>query len=120
MEVIDDINYRVAMVIVEGICDELALLKFGLKRPVRRFGDSRMPTFAFVDEVISDYREQTVLVLVDFDEEGMKIAGRISGELEERGVKVDRFNRRRISRLLRAEGILRIEEIGTISSKAAI
>lgn len=119
-EIIEDINYRVAMVIVEGIRDEQALLKFGLKRPVRRYSDSRMPTFAFVDEIVADYREQTVLVLVDFDEEGAKIAGRISGELEERGVKVDRFNRRRISRLLRAEGILRIEEMGRISSKAVL
>jgi len=118
-EVIDDVNYRVAMVIVEGAHDEQALLKFGLKRPVRRFCDSKMPTFAFVDEVVNDYRGQTVVILLDFDEEGMRMAERIGNELEVRGVKVEGFIRRKVARLLLAEGIRRVEEIGTISSRAA-
>lgn len=119
-EVIEDVNYRVAMVIVEGAHDEQALLKFGLKRPVRRFCDSRMPTFAFVDEVVEDYADETVLILLDFDDEGARMAERIGNELEVRGVKVDGFVRRRVARLLLPEGIRRIEEIGTISSRAEL
>ena len=119
-EVIEDVNYRVAMVIVEGAHDEQALLKFGLKRPVRRFCDSRMPTFAFVDEVVEDYADETVLILLDFDDEGARMAERIGNELEVRGVKVDGFVRRRVARLLLPEGIRRIEETGTISSRAEL
>jgi len=48
------------------------------------------------------------------------MAERIGNELEVRGVKVDGFVRRRVARLLLPEGIRRIEEIGTISSRAEL
>ncbi|HRR55209.1 MAG TPA: hypothetical protein P5290_07670 [Candidatus Methanomethylicus sp.] len=117
-EIIDDVNFRVSLVIVEGKHDEQALLRLGLKRPVRRLCDSMMPTFAFVDEVVEGYMGQTVLILLDFDEEGMRMAERVGNELEARGVKIDGFTRRNVSRLLLAEGIRRVEEVGTISSRA--
>jgi len=116
--IIEDINYRVSTVIVEGPNDEDALRNAGLKSPVVQFCSSGVPVFAFVDDMVGDYKGLTVLVLLDFDEEGAKMAERLERELEERGVRVERFLRRRIGRILAKEGIFRLEEIDTIKSKA--
>ena len=117
-KIVDDVNYRVALVLVEGIRDEEALRKVGLKRPVIRFCDSKLPVFAFVEEVANNYSDQTVLVLFDFDEEGKKMATRIGRELEERGVKIDHFVRNELAKLLVKEGIWRIEDVYMIKTKA--
>ena len=118
-EIIDDINYRVALVLVEGIRDEESLRKIGVKRPVTRFCDSKLPTFAFVEDVTNNYKGQTILVLFDFDKEGRGIAKKISRELEEKGVKVERFLRNEIAELLLKEGIWRMEDAYLIKQKAA-
>ena len=109
--IIEKINYGVSLVIVEGSHDEAALRKVGLKTPVIGFSGSGLPVFAFVDEIVRDYKGLTVLVLLDFDEEGARMAERIMRELEEKGVKVERFFRRTLGELLVREGIRRLEEI---------
>jgi 5S rRNA maturation endonuclease (ribonuclease M5) len=117
--VIEKINYGVSLVIVEGSHDEAALRKVGLRTPVIGFSKSGLPVFAFVDELMKCYKGLTVVVLLDFDEEGAKMAERISRELEEGGVKVERFFRRKLGELLVREGIRRIEEVPLIKLKAS-
>jgi len=117
-DLICDVNYRIAAVIVEGANDEKALKDFGLKRPVIRYSDSKLPTFAFIEELVSGYRSQTLLVLVDFDSEGEKIARRMSNDLETRGVRVEQFLRKQFASIFRREGILRVEESQRIIKKA--
>jgi len=117
--VIEKINYGVSLVIVEGSHDEAALRKVGLRTPVVGFSNSGLPVFAFVDEIVKDYKGLTILVLLDFDEKGTKMVERISRELEERGVKVERFFRRTLGELLVREGIRRIEEICLLKLKAS-
>lgn len=117
-DLICDANYRIAAVIVEGANDEKALRDFNLKRPVIRYSDSKLPTFAFIEELVSGYRSQTLLVLVDFDSEGEKIARRMSNDLETRGVRVERFLRKEFANIFRREGILRVEESRRIIKKA--
>jgi 5S rRNA maturation endonuclease (ribonuclease M5) len=119
-EIIDDVNISVSAVIVEGKRDEEALRAVGLKSPVVRFSSSGMPVFAFIEEVAARYNGSTVLVLVDFDSEGNDLAERISQELEEGGVKVQRMFRQEIVKLLAREGILRIEEIDALRKRASI
>lgn len=119
-KIIDDVNLSVSAVIVEGKRDEEALRAEGLKSPVVQFASSGLPVFAFVDEIVAGYRGSTVLVLLDFDSEGNGLAERISQELEERGVKVQRLLRREIVKLLIRQGILRVEEISMLKKKALV
>jgi 5S rRNA maturation endonuclease (ribonuclease M5) len=116
---IEEMNYGTSLVVVEGKHDEKALKKIGLKTPVVQFCNCGLPVFAFIDEIVEDYQGLTVAVLLDFDEEGTKMSERLSKELEERGVKVDRFHRKRLAKILTKEGVFRIEELEQIISRAA-
>lgn len=119
-EIIGEINYSVSAVIVEGKRDEEALRIAGLRSPVVRFASSGLPVFAFVEEVVAGYKGSTVLVLLDFDQEGREMAERLSQELEEGGVKVERALRGEIVQLLIREGIMRIEEIRSLRRRAMV
>ena len=116
--IMGEVNYSVSLVIVEGKHDREALRKVGLKSPINEFCSSRLPLFAFVEEVVKDYKGLRVLVLLDFDEEGTAMADKISQELEEKGVKVDRFLRKKIGEILRCEQINMLEGIVLIKSRA--
>ena len=116
-EIIDDVNYRVAVVLVEGIHDEESLRKIGVKRPIMRFCDSMLPTFSFVESIANDYKGQTVLMLFDYDEDGRKLAQKIGTQLEEKGVKIEHFLRKEIADLFVREGVWRIEDAYTLKGK---
>jgi 5S rRNA maturation endonuclease (ribonuclease M5) len=116
--IIEKINYGVSLVIVEGSNDKAALIKIGITSPILGFSNSGLPLFAFVEEIVKDYKGLTVVVLLDFDKEGIRMTERISKELEEKGVKVDRFYRRTLGELLAREGIRRIEDIYILKLKA--
>jgi 5S rRNA maturation endonuclease (ribonuclease M5) len=119
-EIINDINYYVSAIIVEGKKDEDAMRVAGIKSPVIQFSSSGLPVFAFVEEVVGAYRGKTVLVMLDFDKEGNEMTERISQELEEKGVRVQRTFRRVMVRMLIREGILHIEEIGMLKKRASV
>ncbi|MCX8182128.1 MAG: toprim domain-containing protein [Candidatus Methanomethyliaceae archaeon] len=115
---VDAINFGTSLVIVEGQNDENALREFGLKTPVMRFRGFGHSETLFIDEVSQDYRGRSVAVILDFDEEGIKMADRISRELEERGVKVQHYFRRAFKEILLREGVRHVEEIKAIRQKA--
>jgi len=119
-EIIGEINYSISAVIVEGKRDEEALRAYGLRSPVLRFCGSGLPVFAFIDEVVEGYRGCTVLVLLDFDQEGKDMAERIARELEERGVGVEKTLRGEFAQVLIREGILRMEEIHMLRRRASV
>jgi 5S rRNA maturation endonuclease (ribonuclease M5) len=118
-ELIDEMNYSVSAVIVEGRKDEEVLRGAGLRSPVIQFSSSGMPTFYFIEELVTGYRNSTVLVLLDFDQEGNEMAERLSQELEEGGVRVQRILRREIAKLLIREGVLRIEEMAMVRRRSS-
>jgi 5S rRNA maturation endonuclease (ribonuclease M5) len=118
-EIINDVNYSVSAVIVEGKRDEEALRSVGLRSIVIQFSSSGLPVFAFTEEVVAGYKRSTVLVLLDFDREGNDLAERLSQEFEEGGVRVQRVFRRAIAKLLIREGIFRIEEISMLRKRAS-
>ena len=119
-EVVNDVNYSVSAVIVEGKRDEEALRSAGLRSTVVQFSSSGLPVFAFIEEVVEGYKGSTVLVLLDFDREGDELAERRSQELEEGGVRVQRILRRKIAKILIREGIFRIEEISMLRKRASV
>ncbi len=116
--IIEDVNYTVSLVIVEGSRDEAALRKIGLRTPVVKFCSSGMPLFAFIEEVAADYRGLRVLILFDFDKEGNEMSERISQQLTERGVKVDQSLRNSLREIMSREGVLSVESIHLIKAKA--
>ncbi|MBC7112405.1 MAG: toprim domain-containing protein [Candidatus Methanomethyliales bacterium] len=115
---VDAINFGTSLVIVEGQNDEAALREFGLKTPVLRFRGIGHSETLFIDEVSQDYRGRSVAVILDFDEEGLRMADRISRELEERGVKVQHYFRKAFKEILLREGVRHVEEIRAIKHKA--
>ncbi len=115
---VDAINFGTSLVIVEGQNDEAALREFGLKTPVLKFRGTGHSEALFIDEVSQDYRGRSVAVILDFDEEGTRMADRISRELEERGVKIQHYFRRKLKEILLREGVRHVEEIRAIKQKA--
>ncbi|NHV60875.1 MAG: toprim domain-containing protein [Candidatus Verstraetearchaeota archaeon] len=115
---VDAINFGTSLVIVEGQNDEAALREFGLKTPVLKFRGTGHSETLFIDEVAQDYRGRSVAVILDFDEEGMRMADRISRELEERGVKIQHYFRRAFKEILLKEGVRHVEEIRAIKHKS--
>lgn len=115
---VDSINFGTSLVIVEGQNDEFALRELGLKTPVCRFRSLGQSETLFVEELSENYRGRSVVVMLDFDEEGTRMAERISRELEERGVKVQHYFRRAFKEILLKEGVRHIEEIKAIKQKS--
>lgn len=116
--IIDSMNNTLSLIIVEGKNDEKALREIGLIVPVYRFRESGLSNVIFVDEISSNFRGKKIAILLDFDDEGHEMAEYLSKELEERGVKVERYFRKILREILIKEGIRHIEEIRVIKTKA--
>jgi len=102
-----EMNYNVDAVIVEGPHDKKTLKLLGYMKPILLC--SKRSHSDLVDLIAEKYLN--VVVLTDFDEEGIALNGRLSKLFEKRGVKVDRFYRRRFFKLLREARIVTIEGI---------
>lgn len=118
--IMDSINYGISLVIVEGKNDERALREFGLRTAVYKFRSSGLSEKEFIDDVAENFRGLSVVILLDFDDKGRRMADHISRELEERGVKVQHYFRRALKELLVKEGIRHLEEIRSFHNKATI
>lgn len=111
-------NNVLSLIIVEGKNDEKALREIGLRVPIYRFRESGLSNVIFVDEISNNFKGRRIAVLLDFDDEGHEMAEYLSKELEERGVKVERYFRKILREILIKEGIRHIEEIRVIKTKA--
>jgi len=69
---------------------------------------------------VADFRGFSVVILLDFDEEGEEMTRRLGRELEDRGLKIGHSNRRRLAQILTREGIYRVEELTSIIEKASL
>jgi 5S rRNA maturation endonuclease (ribonuclease M5) len=94
-------------VLVEGMQDEKTLQHLGFKKPILRC--SKQPHNDLVDLIADKF--SAIVILTDFDEEGTFLNKRFVKLLEEKGVQVDRFYRKRIFKLLRNVNIFTIEGI---------
>ncbi|MDH5807021.1 MAG: toprim domain-containing protein [Candidatus Methanomethylicaceae archaeon] len=118
--IIDSMNSILSLIIVEGKNDEKALREIGLRVPIYRFRESGLSNIIFVDEISNNFKGKKIAILLDFDNEGQEMAEYLSRELEERGVKVERYFRKILKEILIKEGIRHIEEIRVIKTKANI
>ncbi|MCS7386625.1 MAG: toprim domain-containing protein [archaeon GB-1867-005] len=117
-KLIEELNFSVDAVIVEGSHDEKALRRYGYRGKIIRFCDSRKPIFQFTEKLAEKFKGKRIAVLMDFDSEGEKLSKRLENELEEMGVKVHRYFRKTLKNIMIRENILAIEELTALRRRA--
>ena len=91
-----DSKYKNILIIVEGKRDVRVLRNLGVEAPIIKT-QSRLSRFDMVENIASEFgKEGQVLILTDYDKEGKEICSFIEKELELRGVKVLKRERRMI------------------------
>lgn len=105
-----EMNYTVDLAIVEGPHDKKSLKILGYNRPILLC--SKRSHNELVDLIAKKY--SNIVVLTDFDEQGIILNKKLSDLFEKRGVKVDKFYRTRFLKLLKAVRISTIEGIYNI------
>lgn len=112
-ELASEMNYTVDAVVVEGPHDKKTLKLLGYKKPILLC--SKIPHNELAELAARKFSK--LAVLTDFDEEGTLLNKKLTKLFEKRGVKVDRFYRRRFRKLLKKANILTIEGIYNIKLK---
>jgi 5S rRNA maturation endonuclease (ribonuclease M5) len=96
-------------VIVEGVRDVKALSHLGFRGLIEVCSRVGVSNGDLVEDLAWRYRR--ILILTDFDEEGRKLNKKLSRLLERKGVKVEKYMRRAISKLMATLGAYTIEEL---------
>jgi 5S rRNA maturation endonuclease (ribonuclease M5) len=97
-------------ILVEGTQDRKILQHLGFNKPILRC--AKQLHNDLVEFIAAKF--SVVVILTDFDEEGTFLNKRLSKLLEEKGVRIDRFYRKRIFKLLRSVNIFTIEGIDNL------
>lgn len=97
----DDVDNN--LVIVEGINDKKVLLKLGIKNVFDISGKS-------FDEVLDKVKDNSVVILTDFDEEGKKKANFLMRLFQSNGVKVHSNLRKKFRSVFKVQ---KIEELNS-------
>ncbi|RLE53871.1 MAG: hypothetical protein DRJ26_02755 [Candidatus Methanomethylicota archaeon] len=116
--IMEELNFSVDAIIVEGPHDEKALRRYGYNGLIIRFCNSRKPIYRFTESIAEKFRGKRIAVLLDFDEEGEQISKKLENELEELGVKVFRHVRRALRSILIRENIITIEGLTALRRRA--
>lgn len=104
-------NY-VDVVVVEGVRDVSSLKALGCKAVIEVLGHSGVGDYDLVEEIASKYN--SVLILTDFDEEGLSLNQRFSNLFERKGAKVETGLRRHVGRLMARIGVYAIESLDNL------
>ena len=109
MEVLKKISPLVDLVLVEGPRDVQALKRLGYSGAIEVSNQVGVSDYDLLEIIAKRYNN--VLVLTDFDREGLSLNLHYSRILEREGVKVERGFRRAIGRLTAAIGVYEIEDL---------
>ncbi len=115
IQLLSEIHGYVDVVLVEGHRDVESLKSLGCIATVEVLSHSGVNDFDLVDEIASRFRN--VLILTDFDEEGLSLNKRFESILEHKGVRVETGLRRRVGRLMAAIGVYAIESLDNIQAE---
>jgi 5S rRNA maturation endonuclease (ribonuclease M5) len=102
----------VDVVVVEGHRDVMALRTLRYSGVIEELNKNRVNDFDLSDELASKYTR--ILLLLDFDEEGMNLHHNFTLLLERKGVKVEYGLRREVGILMAAIGVYAIESLDNI------
>ncbi len=98
------------VILVEGLRDKQALQQLGIMGRI-------LSLHEFKKEVGAYLNAERIILLLDFDEEGIEMYKRVKTRLEQQGFKVENFYHNRF-RGMRRFGVYTIEEMGRYLSKA--
>jgi 5S rRNA maturation endonuclease (ribonuclease M5) len=101
----EEIEEQKIIIIVEGKKDKAALEQFGITQIIILNGKD---IWNRLEAVAQEHRGKEVLILSDFDNEGKKLYGKISKDLERLGMKINKRYReffQKRTKLSHIEGI---------------
>jgi len=110
-----DAEERVDLIIVEGVRDVEALRALRYENRIEIRGHIGASDHDLAHRIAR--KGKKVLVLMDFDEKGTKIAERISFLLESEGVIVERELRRKFNQMMGVLGVKTIESLDDLVEK---
>ncbi len=115
IQLLCEIHSYVDVVLVEGLRDVKSIRDLGCLAEIEVLSHSGVNDFDLADQVSS--RFSNVLVLTDFDEEGLSLNRRFTSILEHKGIHVESGLRRRVGRLMARIGVYAIESLDNIKSE---
>ena len=102
----------VDVVVVEGLRDIKALRSLGYQGRIEALTRTGVNDYDLTDMLATKYRR--VLLLLDYDEEGLNIHHHFTQLLERKGVKVEYGLRMEVGRLMAAIGVYAVESLDNI------
>jgi len=115
IQLLEEIHIYVEVILVEGLRDVESLKSLGCVAVIEVLSHRGVNDFDLADGVAA--RFSNVLVLTDFDEEGLSLNKRFTSILEHKGVHVESGLRRRVGRLMARMGVYAIESLDNIKSE---
>jgi 5S rRNA maturation endonuclease (ribonuclease M5) len=114
-QLMQELPRLVDVVVVEGFRDMQSLRSLGYRGSIEVINRSGVNDFDLADDLVSKYRR--ILLLLDFDEEGLRLNRHFNQILERKGAKVEYGLRQEFARLMSATGAYAIEDIDNILGK---
>jgi len=111
-ELLSEIGDLVDVVVVEGLRDLESLRRLGYSGEIVTCAATGVNDYDLMTEVSAKY--ERVLILTDFDQEGVTLNLRFSEILEHESVRVEKGLRRMVGRLTASLGIYAIESLDNI------
>ena len=109
IEIIGQINEIVDIVIVEGSRDIKALKRLGYEGNLVSCQHVGVNNYEFITRIANE--NNSILIMTDFDKEGLFLNNLFSRLLEQKNVKVEYGLRRAIGRLTASLGVYSIEDL---------
>ena len=111
-EFLSEAHNYVDVIIVEGIRDVSSLRALGCTADIEVLSHTGVSDHDLAEEIASKFN--SILILTDFDEEGLKLNQKFCSILERTGAKVETSLRRWIARLMARIGVYVIESLDNI------
>jgi 5S rRNA maturation endonuclease (ribonuclease M5) len=112
VELIGQINEIVDVIIVEGSRDIKALKKLGYKGNLVSCQHIGVNNYEFISGIAK--LNDSILILTDYDKEGLYLNSLFTRLLEQKDVKVEQGLRREIGRLTASIGVYAIEDLDNV------
>lgn len=113
-----EIALHVSVVVVEGQRDVEALRSLGFEGHIEVCSHVGLSDVELCEIVALD--ADSVLLLTDFDEEGLLMYNRLKNVLERRGVKVEEGFRREVGRLMAVLGVYAVEDLDNMKFNSGL
>ncbi len=111
-QLMQELSGLVDVVVVEGIRDIQSLRSLGYSGTIDVLNRTSVNDYDLADDLV--YNHRRILLLLDFDEEGLRLNLHFNQILERKGAKVEYGLRKEVSRLMAATGAYAIEDLDNI------